>query len=315
MQNEVKVGSDYRSLSYYAAVLIALALFLSAKIAVEKRALSVNAKAPSLDLDQVVVGKSKPAVLGFNQWVTGLIWIHLLQNAVTEPVPPGKVSWEYTRLLTMVRLDPKFESAYHFGASFLSIFRRDKLGAKDILERWVALRPRYWKTHFKLGFHLYSELNDYETAAQRVLAAASLESSPPWLTSLGVRLLSETGSLAHSINLAAELYSTVTAPEAKQRLLMRVSALRYALEKQEWDNRIKTFTADHQRLPSSLSEVGPQRSLANFFENHDTLDPELARVLAEPLEFRYDSLTKKVRLTDPKKEKLLNSVGIHRPHS
>ena len=303
--------------------LIAATLFISfiaVKISVEPKALEVNSLRPSLDLEVAATGNRKPAALGFDNFTAAMVWIRLIQIATTEMVLSGKVSWEYTQLRQITLLDPRFEPPYEFGASLLSVFRQDRLGAKFLLERWVTRRPRFWRSHYKLGFHLYSELNDYEPAAKEILIAAGLEGSPRWLASLGIRLLSESGRLAYSLAQAIELYPGVTSAVGKERLLLRVQSIRYALEKADWEKRVQAFEAKQKRPPQSLTEVArafppEHRSLASPLGDGQRLPEELARVLAEPLEFRYDFAEKKIQLTDPKKEKLLETVGIRRPKS
>ena len=112
-------------------VLLLLSLF--AKSSLESRGFKLSNRRPSLNtIDALQFSQSaKTFSFGFDQWIGGLIWVGLLQNASTEAIPEGKLSWEYSQLRSIVQLDRNFESAYSFGASFLSVFRQDKRGAKD----------------------------------------------------------------------------------------------------------------------------------------------------------------------------------------
>lgn len=305
-------------LRFYLITATLLIFSIGLKNKVEPKALEVTALRPSLDMQVATVDQSKPAALGFDNFTAALIWIRLIQIATTEMVLSGKVSWEFTQLRQILLLDPAFQPPYEYGASLLSVFRQDRLGAKYVLERWVQKRPLLWRAHYKLGFHLYSELDEYEAAAREILKAAALERAPGWLTSLSIRLLSENGSLVYGLNQAIELYPSVASTEGKARLLLRVRSLRYALEKADWEKRVREFESQQKRKPRSLFEVAQKfpperRAPASKLENGDPLPEELARALAEPLEFRYDFHDQTIRLADPDKEQLWKSVGIRRP--
>ncbi len=310
-----------RSRNYAFLCLFAGLLFVVfVKIQTESKAQAWFSKRPDLDASQAVVFAKgvKRFSLGLDNWIAGLAWIRLLQTASHEPVPEGKLSWEYAQLLTVVELDRKFERAYDFGASFLSVFRRDTEGAKDLLTRWTVLKPNLWRAHYYLGYHLFGEMGQPAQAAHHILRAAELPGSPTWLTSLGVRLLSDAGAYRHSLAVAIRLYPAVNDQIGRDRLANRIRALRYHFARTEWQARIAEFETKFHRAPFSFGELAasfrePTRTLASFVEPGTLLDPEVEALLAEPIPFRYDSHSKEIRLTDQKLEKEWGAVGVIRP--
>jgi len=137
--------------------------FYVAKYAIERvHSEHIITRRPSVQVSKVGMRSQslRKYHLGFGNLLADLIWIHLLQEATHEKLPPGTVSWEFIQLDSITTLDPKFNTAYSFGASFLSVFRQDKIGAKILLEKWVKHRSQNWQPHFLLGYHLYYEMGE-----------------------------------------------------------------------------------------------------------------------------------------------------------
>lgn len=272
---------------------------------------------PSLPLreSQYLAHSLRRYSLGFDNLAADLLWVELLQKASIEPLNQGHVSWEFAQLDAVTALDPKFERAYSFGAAFLSVFRQDRLGAKLILEKWVRRRPTYWRSEYTLGYHLFYEMNDYAAAAPHVLRAAALPGAPAWLTSLGIRLLSETGAMAQALKLAVELFPSLKEGIAKERLTLRIRSLRFHLERKAWEGALAAFRQTSGREPAGLEELAPLarnqvRDIAALVPTED-VPAEVATVLAERFHFRYDPVTRSIIARDPVSDRKLDKVGIY----
>ncbi|MEZ4751698.1 MAG: hypothetical protein R3B54_14050 [Bdellovibrionota bacterium] len=150
--------------------------------------------------------------MGFNSVLADLLWIQFLQGHEHTPLESGKVSWEFVQLDAVTTLDRRFERAFQFGAILLSVLRQDKLGARLILERWVKSRPNEWRPNYFYGYHLYFELGEFEVASKYILRAAAMEGAPYWLSSLGVRLIGESGAYLQALRVTLDLLvATATA--------------------------------------------------------------------------------------------------------
>jgi hypothetical protein len=96
-----------------------------------------------------------------------------------------------------VTLDPRFEIAYRYGATFLS--EGAPIGAgrpRDgiaVLERGVEAMPDSWRLRQELGFFHFFFLNDARTASEILLEAAEIPGAPYWLRSLAASLLVKGG--------------------------------------------------------------------------------------------------------------------------
>ena len=111
---------------------------LFAKYSLEVRLYEALAQKPNLQPGQARYHSDslKQYNLGFENLIAALIWVQLLQRSSYEKIKEGRVSWEFSQLDAVTGLDRNFERAYSYGAIFLSVFKRDKLGAKLLLEKW-----------------------------------------------------------------------------------------------------------------------------------------------------------------------------------
>lgn len=299
------------------AILIASLMCLPAKLWLQKRLQGLANTGPSLYAQTAAyhARSLKRYSLGFGNALSDLLWIRLLQKARHQEASPGKVSWEFVQLDAITTLDRKFERAYPFGAAYLSVFLRDYLGAKIILEKWVRHRPHYWRTHYLLGYHLYYEMNQYEEAAREILQAASLEGAPQWLHALGVGLLSETGAFANALKVAISLYTSVHDEEGLSRLARRIRVLRYSMIRASWEHALGQYRFRYGREPKRLDDLTPlhatySRELASLFENVEVPN-RLRTLFAESFLFKYDSSSRKIEAENPPSASEL--IGIHRP--
>jgi hypothetical protein len=253
---------------------------------------------------------------GFKNVLADALWVQLLQQASHGPLARDEVSWEYAQLNSIISLDPKFSKAYPFGASFLSVFRRDRQGAQLVLEKWTRFEPNYWRTHYLLGYHYFFEQKKFEQASRSILRAASLPGAPNWLTSLGVRLISQTGAHFSALQVALELYPTLTSLEGRYRLRKRIRSLRFTLLKTAWQHALDTFPSG--RRPASTADIVPevQKELVDLSAalQQISIPEDLEDIFVENFIFQYNPSTHSIDFINnlPKEElRELESSGIH----
>ncbi len=253
--------------------------------------------------------------MGYDNFLAALLWVDLLQNAKHTPVTDDSVSWEYAQAAAITTLDPRFEKAYSFSATFLSVFRRDKLGGKLLLEKWVRQDPRAWRPHYLLGNHLYLELHDAEKAGQQILQASLLPNAPQWITSVGIRLLSEEGALLTALKTAVEIYPMIRDREAISRLDNRIRSLNWNLQKQAYETALVDFRKKYHREPSSIQELAPQRRDISSMLEAKEIEDDAQRLLNEKFTFLYSPSKKQIEGKDRALQSLLEKTGVYRPES
>jgi len=277
-----------------------IAAVLWAKTGLESRLAEFERPNPSVNLQTAAFHSRslQKFSLGFNTVIADLLWVHLLQAADHRPLKEGGVSWEYAMLDGLLTLDPRFHTAYSFGASFVFIFRKDRTGARALLERWTRAAPLDWRSHYNLGFFLFHDERRYAEAAPAILRATALDGAPEWLSSLGVRLLSESGAHLSSLQTAMGLYGTLTDDEAKFRLRRNIRSLNYLIQK-------AAFTAEQQQAVNS-----PERQLAAAAAKLEVPE-ELRELMEERFRFRFDPATKTAQGLIRPEDQYLETAGIY----
>lgn len=258
----------------------------------------------------------KRLTFGYDSFFSSLLWIRLLQEAKHTPLKDNSLSWEYSEVDTVTTLDPNFESAYHFGALFVSFFRRDKIGGIKILEKWVKHSPIYWKAHHMLGMHYFLELGDYAKAAPHIIRASQLSDAPPYIASLGVGLLGQSGASLYTLQSACDLFEAATQRETKLRLLRRIRGLLWHLQKQKWETALAQFRKVRKKSPNSLEELIPflksevHREITSLVPGVEN-SPILKEVFSEHFRFVLGTDKKSIESADPSLTQTFENIGIY----
>jgi hypothetical protein len=300
----------------------AIVLCFGAKWLLDNGPLSKGYRSPESlkEVDAAYHGQSlKTYSLGYDNAIAAAIWAQLLQKARFTPVPAGEVSWEAAQLDAITELDPKFERAYEYGAIFVSNFRRDKTGGRTLLEKWVRRRPNYWRANYMLGLHFFLQMNDSTSAGKYILEASRMNHSPEWLSSLGIRLISQTGAFIQSLKIAVEALPEMRNLESKYRMEMRIRSLNYNLQKQALTDALDHYRKEYKKAPKTLAVLEHQlkerrRELASTFSDTE-LSPEVQELLSEKFEFKLDTKRMRIVAADRAQEKELGQHQVYLPEN
>lgn len=273
---------------------------------------------PDLEPTQVAyrADSLKKLSFGFENFIASLLWIQLLQEAKHTPLKENTLSWEFAQTNAINRLDPNFDVAYHYGSLMVSFFRRDKEGGKLLLENWVKFRPTLWRAHHMLGMHYFLELNDSANAAPHIIKASQLPGAPAFISSLGVRLLSQSGATISALQSAIELFTASQNIEARARLAFRIRALRWHLQKESLQNALAAYRKTHLSNPKKIEDLVPhlntslQRDISSFGSD-SSKDQVLQQLLKESFSFKLSPERNSVEALDPAQEKEFKHLGAY----
>ena len=168
-----------------------------------------------------------------------------------------------------------------------------------------------------LGVHLYEEMADYAGAAPHILRASTMENAPLYLSSLGIRLLSEEGSLINALEAAVDLIKTSTNPVTIGRLALRIRSLNYNFQKSQWKQALAEYKKLHKKNPTGLSEIRPYlqnspRAISSVLTTESSSLPKLVKeLMKERFSFRYSDNSKEIEAVDEEQEKLLGNAGVN----
>ncbi len=163
-------------------------------------------------------------------WVDAVL-IRSFADPAYDPVLPGTHPPLYYELKLATALDPYFYELYYYGASILSIIRRDGAGAAELLERAHnqiqsgAFQEQGWQLELFRGYNALFELQDGATAAQAFETAARLPHSPPYIKTLAQSLTTPEGRYVAARRSFETLLKRKNDPETQRILEERNQAL------------------------------------------------------------------------------------------
>lgn len=153
-------------------------------------------------VDEVYFGSEAVGrmALSFKSVLADVYWIRAIQYFAATRLQHRPIVGEdllYPLLDVTTTLDPAFNIAYRFGATFLAEKRAAGLGRPDLavrlLDKGFASNPHKWEYLHDKAFIYYWHENDYRTAAHWFAEAAKVPGSADWLPGLAAYMLVQGG--------------------------------------------------------------------------------------------------------------------------
>jgi tetratricopeptide (TPR) repeat protein len=153
-------------------------------------------------VDEVYFGSEAVGrmALSFKSVLADVYWIRAIQYFAATRLQNRPIVGEdllYPLLDVTTTLDPAFNIAYRFGATFLAEKRSAGLGRTDLavklLDKGFANNPHKWQYLYDKAFIYYWHANDYKTAAHWFAEAAKVPESADWLPGLAAYMLVQGG--------------------------------------------------------------------------------------------------------------------------
>jgi hypothetical protein len=207
--------------------------------------------------------------LGYQQALADLIWCKSLVYFGEELQHQSAVrhAFEYTDAI--LSLDPDFRAAYRWIA-VASLYRPVAvsmdagLRAAEYLARAIDRWPRDGELHWDYGSLLRFELAPLEkdpAKKEKLIAramphleqAARLGAGPPWLALTNAAMLNKLGKADHAIRSLEEIYPTVTDPNVKQQIELRIAQLRKQTFAEAMHAYAQQFEVERQKTYPYLS--------------------------------------------------------------
>jgi len=166
-------------------------------------------------------------------WIDSVL-IKSFADPAYDPVLPGTHPPLYYELKLVTALDPDFEEVYRYGASILSVVRRDGPGTADLLGRahQRILQGGFQNSAYLLetirGYNALFELRDIEQATEAFDSAAKLPRAPAYLQGLAARLKTTQGRFKVALLSLDLLLLRQNDPETQRVLELRKDRLQKA---------------------------------------------------------------------------------------
>ncbi len=210
--------------------------------------------------------KLKDFSLGFEGLIADWYWMQALQYVGIKIIrtPQEKLDIEnlaalnprllYPLLDNATTLDPRFISAYSYGAIILPAINSDQ--AIKLTEKGIADNPNEWRLYQHLGY-IYWRLGNFEKASEVYAEGAKIADAPPFMALMVAKMKSDGNSrdTARTIyeQMVAESSDTQIKDNAGSRLLELDSldeqdAIRIALQ---------NFKNKYDRCANRWQEIFP----------------------------------------------------------
>jgi hypothetical protein len=198
---------------------------------------------------------------GFENLMADVYWLRTIQYFGGQRVWSAEKRFDVLEPLidVTVTLDPRFEIAYRYGATFLSepwpIGADQPEAGVRLLERGVTALPRSWLLWQTLGFFTYFHLGDARRAAEAMLEGAKLPGAPSWFETMAADFLSRGGDRATARKLWTRLLEQSEEGQLRRNALAHLERLDAEELMEKLAELIRSFEQRFGRKPVTLQEL------------------------------------------------------------
>lgn len=158
-----------------------------------------------------------------------------------------------------VTLDPRFEIAYRYGATFLSepwpIGAGQPEAGVRILERGARANPQSWILRQNLGFFVYFHLGQPRRAAEIMLEASKLPGAPSWFAEMAADFMARGGERATARRLWQRLYEQSEEGQLRRNAKAHLDYLDAQDAIERLGPALEEFRRRAGRYPAALAEL------------------------------------------------------------
>src|SRR4030095_759696 len=160
----------------------------------------------------------------------------------------------YPLLDNATDLDPKFMTAYSFGAIVLPAI--DPGSAIKFTEKGIAGNPDAWRLYQYLGY-IYWRRQDYESAARAYKQGAAIAGSPPFMRQIEDAMKTKGGSRATARGIYSQMFSEGPDQQTKSAAEFRLMELDSLDERDAIRAALNSQKEKTGKCPSRISEILP----------------------------------------------------------
>lgn len=201
------------------------------------------------------ISKRPVFAFGFRNFLGDLAWLQAVQAAGSSRMSRGS----YDRLAVLIRivgnLDPRFVVPYLLGGLILGD-SPDHVGeALDILEKGRNNHPADWRFPFYTGYIRYFSLGDPLEGGNALMAASRIPGSPPYLTLLATRMLSEGKKPETALAFLQGMVREETDPARLEILRRRMGEVIVERDIQFLERAVDAYRQNTGEAPATLTDL------------------------------------------------------------
>lgn len=237
-------------------LLLTLSALVSSRILLEKSQARPEGAKPVREGGLLLEISRRPALaFGFRNFLADIAWLEAVQVAGKRRMSRG----DYDRLDLLLRivgnLDPRFVVPYLLGGLVLGNSQAHVGAALGALERGKLHHPTEWLFPFYIGYTKYFSLGDPVGGGMSIREAAQLPGSPPYLSLLAARMLTEGRNPQTALALLEAISRQETDPARREVLQRRIREVIVERDLQSLERAVEAYRARHGDVPASLSDL------------------------------------------------------------
>lgn len=160
----------------------------------------------------------------------------------------------YPYLENATELDPKFITAYSYGAIVLPAIDPEK--AIAFTERGIENNPQEWRLYHYLGY-IHWRLGDYQKAAEIYERGADLPGAPPFMKMMAASMRNKGGSRDTARDIYRQMLNDSTDQQSRDVAQLRLYQLDSLDERDAIGKALENFKEQNGRCAVALREVYP----------------------------------------------------------
>jgi tetratricopeptide (TPR) repeat protein len=158
----------------------------------------------------------------------------------------------YPLLDNATDLDPKFITAYSYGATVLPAIDPDQ--AIKLTQKGIANNPNSWRLYQYLGY-IYWRLQQYDNAADVYTRGSQIDGAPPFLQMMAGMMKTRGGSRDTARSIYHQLYESAQDQQTKDSVMLRMQWLDSLDERGLLNSALSNFKEEHGRCAKSFAEI------------------------------------------------------------
>ncbi len=234
------------------------------------------------------ISKRPAFAFGFRNFLGDLAWLQAVQAAGSRRMSRG----DYDRLAVLIRivgnLDPRFVVPYLLGGLLLGDSPDHVGDALDILEKGRNNHPADWRFPFYTGYIRYFSLGDPLEGGKALMVASRIAGSPPYLTFLSTRMLSEGKKPETALAFLRGMVREETDPARLEILRKRMREVIVERDIQFLERAVDAYRQNTGEAPATLTDL-----LRSGLIPRIPVEPHGGRYLLQP-----DGTVRSDRVTD-----------------
>lgn len=198
--------------------------------------------------------------LGYDGLLADIYWTRAVQYyGELHHRGGGRFELLWPLLNITTQLDPHFIPAYQYGAAFLTEKPPYGAGMADkaiqLLEYGIQNNPDDWRLYESLGFIYYSDLKDYQKAAEVFLRGSKRPNAHPFLAVLAAQAAEHGGERGTAQLLWSAIYETTPDKDIRSTAAWHLRALKVDETVSQLDQLVETYRQRNGHLPGSFPDM------------------------------------------------------------